>query len=86
MGLTLIMCYSLCLGTDDRFGERQSRRICFLEFTYGECEWCGSRVFEVPLPSKQLQELNNNFLYTVFFFSKPLLIGYIAEYKTRNDM
>jgi len=38
----------------DGFGERQSHRISFPELTYGECEWCDSRVFEVPLPPKQL--------------------------------
>jgi hypothetical protein len=57
----------LCLGMGDGFGERQSRRIGFPELTYGECEWCDSRVFEVPLPPKQLQELSKYFLHACLF-------------------
>jgi hypothetical protein len=75
-----------CLRVGGKFGEGQSCRICFPEFTYGKRGWCDSRVFEVPLPPKQLQELYNNFRHIVLFLKTPSFRITLLNIRILNDM
>lgn len=50
--------------------------ISFPELTYGECEGCDNRVFEVLLPPKQPQKLSKNFMHIIFIPQNPYLLGY----------